>query len=164
MRPVDAAKLLDMPFMCAHTVADNFASEYIENLIQKKRPKTIDDLIDLLMQEPEYRYAAQTNAGPKLILGKLKNRCGKVMVEMTGGTEGPKKVFPDLARAGVKTIVGMHMSEQHFKKAKKHKFNILMAGHISSDNIGLNLLLDAVDKKNKFNIIPCSGFIRVRRS
>lgn len=163
MRPVDAARLLDIPLICAHTPADNFASEYINRLIERRRPETVQDIIDMVMEEPEYRYAASINAGPKLILGKPANRCGKVMVEMTGGTEGSKKIFPELAKAGVKTIVGMHMSEEHYKKARKHSLNVLVAGHISSDSLGINLLLDAVGRKSELKIISCSGFKRVRR-
>ena len=163
MRSVDAARLLDIPLICAHTPADNFVSEYINRLIKIGRPKTVQDIMDMLMKEPEYQYAVSTNAGPKLILGKPSNRCGKVMVEMTGGTEGSKKIFPELVKAGVKTIVGMHMSEEHYKKARKHSLNVLIAGHISSDNLGLNLLLDTIDKKAQLKIIPCSGFKRVRR-
>lgn len=164
MRSVDTARLLNIPMMCAHTPADNFVSEYINKLINKEKPKTVGDLIDILLKEPEYKYAASINAGPKLILGEASNRCGKVLIEMTGGTEGSKKIFPELAKAGIKTIVGMHMSEEHFKKARKHKFNILVAGHISSDNVGINLLLDTIDKNKRLNIIPCSGFMRVRRN
>lgn len=163
MRPVDAARLLGIPFMCAHTAADNFASEYVKRLIDRERPKTVQDIIDILLREPEYKYAISTNAGPKLILGKPTNRCGKVLVEMTGGTEGSKKIFQELVKTGVKTMVGMHMSEEHFKKAKKYSLNILIAGHISSDTLGINLLLDAIDRKGKLNIISCSGFKRVRR-
>ena len=163
MRPLDCARLLDIPFMCAHTVADNCVAGYLTKLFKNKKPSTVGDIIELLLKEPEYKYAVSTNAGPKLLLGKPSNRCGKIALEMTGGTEGSKKIFPDLVKAGVKTIVGMHMSEEHYKKAKKHSINVLIAGHISSDNLGINLLLDAVDKKKKLNIIECSGFKRIRR-
>ncbi|NQT95026.1 MAG: NGG1p interacting factor NIF3 [Candidatus Omnitrophica bacterium] len=163
MRPLDAARLLDMPYMCAHTVADNCVVDYLKKLIKRKRPRTVQNLIDIISSEPEYKDAILTHAGPKLILGKPSNKCGKVFVDMTGGTEGPKKIFADLAKAGVKTIIGMHMSEEHFKIAKKYKLNILIAGHISSDNLGINLLLDAIDKKRSLNIIECSGFRRVKR-
>lgn len=163
MRPVDAARLLGMPLMCAHTAADNFASEYVKGLLDRKKPKTVQDIMELLLEEPEYQYAVSTNAGPKLILGKPANRCGRVMVEMTGGTEGSKKIFSELVKAGIRTIVGMHMSEEHFKKARKYSLNILIAGHISSDSLGLNLLLDAIDRKSELKIIPCSGFKRVVR-
>jgi len=163
MRPLDAARLLDIPYMCAHTVADNCVVDYLKKLLKKKKPKTVQDIVNIILEEPEYEYALKTNAGPKLILGKLSNKCGKIFVDMTGGTEGPKKIFADLVKAKVKTMICMHMSEAHFKEAKKHKINILIAGHISSDNLGINVLLDAIDPKKKLNIIGCSGFKRFRR-
>lgn len=163
MRPVDAAALLGIPIMCAHTVADNCVSAYLNNLIAKKRPRRVQDIIDILLKEPEYRHSVTTGTGPRLILGKPSNRCGKIIVEMTGGTGGSKKIYPELVKAGVKTIVSMHMGEEHFKKAKKHKLNILIAGHMSSDSLGVNLLLDAVDPDKRLKVVPCSGFIRVDR-
>jgi len=163
MRPVNTAELLGIPFMCTHTVADNCVSAYLNNLISKNKPKTVQDIIDLLSKEAEYKYAITTGTGPRMILGKASNPCGKVIVEMTGGTGGSKKIFPELVKAGVKTIIGMHMSEENFKKAKKHKLNILIAGHISSDSLGMNLLLGAIDPKRQLNIIPCSGYIKVKR-
>ena len=123
----------------------------------------MQDIINLISKEPEYKYAITTGTGPRMILGKASNPCGKVIVEMTGGTGGSKKIFPELVKAGVKTIIGMHMSEENFKKAKKYKLNILIAGHISSDSLGMNLLLGAIDPKRQLNIIPCSGYIKVKR-
>jgi hypothetical protein len=39
----------------------------------------------------------------------------------------------------------------------------VIAGHIASDNLGLNLLLDEVEKREPFEVIECSGFRRVKR-
>jgi hypothetical protein len=40
---------------------------------------------------------------------------------------------------------------------------VVIAGHISSDTLGLNLLLDEIEKEEKLKIINCSGFRRIRR-
>ncbi len=61
------------------------------------------------------------------------------------------------------TIVGMHLGEEHRKEAEKNHLNVVIAGHISSDNLGLNLLLDELSKNNSFEIRECSGFKRVSR-
>jgi hypothetical protein len=58
----------------------------------------------------------------------------------------------------------MHLSEEHRKEAEKRHMNVVIAGHISSDNVGMNLILDAVQKKGKIKIIPCSGFRRFSRN
>ncbi len=163
MRAVDVARLLDIAYMCVHTPADNHVTDFLQRLLNKKKPKTLKNVIDILEAIPEYGYAARKNAGPFILIGKEKNKAGKIAVDMTGGTEGSRRVFPRLSQAGVDTIVGMHFSEQHYKSAQKEHINIIVAGHISSDSIGLNLLLDELCKKENLNILSCSGFVRVQR-
>jgi len=164
-RPVDAARLLDMPFMCMHTPADNHVFWFITRLMESKKPQTVQDVIDILLEVPEYRLAQKGLVGPQVIIGSPKRRVGKVLVEMTGGTEGSKDVFDKLYKAGVRTLISMHLSEEHFKKAKDANLNAIIAGHISSDTLGLNLLLDRIEKhaKQTFQVINCSGFTRIRR-
>jgi putative NIF3 family GTP cyclohydrolase 1 type 2 len=99
-----------------------------------------------------------------LLLGKDGNRAGKIFVDMTGGTEGAKEAIEKLADAGVGTMICMHMSDDHYKEAKKNHLNVVIAGHISSDNLGLNLLLDSAEKElGKLDVIEVSGFRRFRR-
>ena len=163
MRTVDAARLLDIPFMCVHTPADNHASWFIQRLMDKEKPKKVQDILDILMEIPEYKEAVKELAGPRIILGSPRRRVGKIFVEMTGGTEGSKEVFNKLYKVGIRTLVSMHLSEEHFKKVKDADLNVVIAGHISSDTLGLNLLLDRIEKEEKFKIIDCSGFRRIRR-
>jgi putative NIF3 family GTP cyclohydrolase 1 type 2 len=166
MRSVDAARLLDMPFMCAHTPADNHVSSFIQELLDEKKPKQVEDIVDILKTIPEYKKAAVDSAGPRVILGNPKRPAGKIFVEMTGGTEGSIKVFDKIYKLGIRTLVSMHLSEEHFKKVKDNSLNVVIAGHISSDTLGLNLLLDRVEKeaKEKFQVISCSGFRRIHHS
>lgn len=163
MRAVDAARLLDIAFMTCHTPSDNCVVSYLQNLIDRKKPDTLEDIMDILGTIPEYKEAAKQNSPPKIISGSPKNKAGKVFVDMTGGTEGSKNIFGKLSQAGVSTIVGMHLSEEHFKKARGEHMNVIIAGHIASDNLGLNIMLDELEKKDKFNILTCSGFRRFSR-
>ncbi len=164
-RAVDAARLLDMPFMCMHTPADNHVYAFITNLMQQEKPKTVSDIIDILLRIPEYKSAAKINAGPSIIVGNPHRRAGKILVDMTGGTGGSKDVFDKLYKAKVRTLICMHLGDEHFKKVKDANLNVVIAGHISSDSLGLNLLLDRIEKeaKEKFEVIGCSGFQRVNR-
>jgi len=164
MRAVDAARLLELPFMCVHTPADNHVYGFIKSLLKKNKPRKVQDIIDILMEIPEYQDAGSYFAGPRIILGSPKRPVGKVSVEMTGGTEGPKDVFDKMYKAGIRTLVSMHLGEEHFKKVKDANLNVVIAGHISSDTIGLNLLLDRIEKQEKFQIIGCSGFRRISRN
>ena len=81
---------------------------------------------------------------------------------MTGGTEGPKKVVEKLADAGVGTIVGMHMGQELRDEADKHSIHVVIAGHMSSDSLGINLFLDELERGG-VKTIATSGLIRVHR-
>jgi putative NIF3 family GTP cyclohydrolase 1 type 2 len=162
-RAVDMARLLKMPYMCLHTVCDNLAANFLKKLITKAKPYYVSELMEVLMLVPEYQASARIKAGPKLFAGSEKNRCGKIaLTEITGGTEGSPEIYERLAQAGVGTVIGMHMSEKHTEAAKKAHINAVIAGHISSDSIGVNLLLDELEKRG-VEVVPAGGLIRVKR-
>jgi putative NIF3 family GTP cyclohydrolase 1 type 2 len=163
LRSVDIARLLNIPYMCVHTPADNHVTDYLQRLFNRKNPKKLSGVLAILKNIPEYTDALTKNAGPRILIGDPDKDSGKIFVDMTGGTEGPKKIFPRLSQAGVGTIVAMHLSEEHFKHAKDENINVIIAGHIASDTLGLNLFLDSIEKIEKINIIPCSGFVRIKR-
>ena len=163
MRAVDAARLLNLPFLCLHTPGDNMVARYLQKLFDEKKPYLLSDVIDILQDIPEYKSAEIDTVGPKIFLGSKNRKAGKIFVDVTGGTEGAKDIFQSLTTNGVSTIVGMHMSEDHRKEAEKSHMNVIVAGHISSDTLGLNLLLDAISKGNSLEIIECSGFRRFNR-
>lgn len=162
-RAVDAAKLIGIPMICVHTPADNHVASYLQRLFDSKKPDVLSEMVELLREIPEYNKAARINAGPRILFGEPKNRVGKIFVDMTGGTEGPKDMFEKLEAAGVGTIVAMHLGEEHFKNVQKGHINVVIAGHISSDTLGLNLLFDKLAKEEKIEFIGCSGFERIIR-
>lgn len=162
-RAVDAAKLLDMPFMCIHTPADNAVANYLQKVFDEKKPDYISDIIDILKDIPEYKDAVNEKAGPKVVVGSEKRKTGNIFVDMTGGTGGSKDIYEKLSIAGIGTIVGMHIGEDHKKEAEKHHVNVVIAGHMSSDNLGVNLLFDDIFEKN-VEIVAASGFRRFSRN
>ena len=163
-RTVDAAKILRMNLMNIHTPCDNLAAKFLHNLITGEKPERISDLLNLLRKVPEYKEAMKIGAGPKIFVGAPENRCGNIaLTEITGGTEGSPKLYEKMAQAGIGTIVGMHISEEHKKEAEAAHLNVVIAGHISSDSLGMNLFLDELEKQG-IEIIPCSGLIRVSRT
>ncbi|MDD2646676.1 MAG: NGG1p interacting factor NIF3 [Patescibacteria group bacterium] len=160
---VDAAKLLKMNLMCVHTPADNFVASFLDKMIKKEKPEYVEDLLKLLKSIPEYKEAIKLNAGPRLFSGRPENHCGKIaLTELTGGTEGSPLIFEKLAQVGIGTVVAMHMSEEHRKEAEKAHINVVVAGHMASDSLGMNLFLDELAKQG-IKIISCSGLIRVER-
>lgn len=162
-RSVDTAKLLDIPMMCCHTPADNHVTTYLQKLMDLRKPKTLKHVVDLLMKEPEYVDATFNKAGPCILIGKENAKAGRIYVDMTGGTEGSSKIFGRMSQLGIDTLLGMHYSEDHYKNIRSEHINVVNAGHMASDNLGMNLLLDKLVKKDKVEIIECSGFRRFKR-
>lgn len=153
-RPIDAARLLDIPFMCVHTPADNLVTDHLTRVFKREKPRLVGDVVELLLKQKEYRSAAERGMGPTVLVGDKKARAGEPLVDMTGGTEGPVNMLERLAQAGVGTIVAMHMGDKLKAEAEKHHVNVVIAGHIASDNIGLNLFLDQLEKQG----VKCLGF------
>ncbi len=162
-RTVDAAKLLKTNLICLHTVCDNLAAKFLKETIEKEELERVEDLINLLNKIPEYKEASRIGAGPKIFVGSPENRCGKIaLTEITGGTEGSPKLYEKISQSGIGTIIGMHISEEHKKEAENSNLNVVIAGHMSSDSLGVNLFLDELEKQG-IEIIPCSGLIRISR-
>ncbi len=162
-RAVDAARILNIPMMCIHTPADNCVTYYLKRLFEKEKPYNLKELLEILKKMPEYKKSSLLQAPPKIINGSENNKCGKIYVDMTGGTGGSEDIFDKIANSGISTLVGMHIGEKHLKKAKEANLNIIIAGHISSDTLGLNLLFDEIEKKDRLEFIGASGFERFRR-
>ena len=162
-RAVDAARLLDIPFMCLHTAADNCVSRFLQRTFDRENPKKLRNVMNLLMKIAEYRHAMKTGAGPRILVGEEDSVAGRIFVDMTGGTNGPDRVFVRLSQSGLRTIVGMHIKESGYKTVKAEFLNYVVAGHMASDTLGVNLLFDAIDPKGDLDFIECSGFKRVKR-
>jgi hypothetical protein len=162
-RAIHAAELLGFASMSCHTPADNSVNSFVQAFLDERKPCTLEDVVKSLREIPEYADAAKKGYGPTVVLGTGSARAGKMLVDMTGGTEGPKAALDKLSAAGVDTLVGMHYSEEHHKHASELKMNLVVAGHISSDVLGMNLVLDRIEAAGPVEVVCCSGMVRVER-
>jgi len=163
-RTVDAARILGINLICIHTPCDNLAADFIKKEIEKNNPERLLEIIDMFLQLPEYKTAAQHGAGPSIFVGNPENKCGKiVLTEITGGTEGSPKIYEKMAQSGIGTVIGMHISEEHKQEAENALVNVIIAGHMSSDSLGTNLFLDKLEKQG-IEIVACSGLTRLSRN
>lgn len=165
-KAVMSAELLGIPMMNIHTPADNCVWNFVDKLIAQKKPQKVGEIVDALKEIPEYKKAVGLGAGPVLFSGSEKNRCGKVVVSgMTGGTsgKGSEKIYERMSHYGIGTEIAMHVGAEDRIEAIKHYINIVIAGHIASDSLGLNIIMDELEKKG-VEIVPCSGYIRFSRN
>ena len=69
--------------------------------------------------------------------------------------------------AGIDLVLAHHPEGRAYanfyevrKEAEKHHLHVVIAGHLSSDTPGLNLLLDTLEVCEPLQLVECSGFKR----
>ncbi len=162
-KTVDAARLMGINLMNVHTPCDNLVASFLKNEVENKKPEYVGEAMDIIKGIEEYRQSAKLGVPVKLFAGSEDNRASRIaFTEITGGTEGTKEIYGQMSTAGVGTIVAMHLSEDHRKNAEAAHLNVIVAPHIASDSLGMNLFLDELEKRG-VEIVPCGGLIRVKR-
>ncbi len=160
---VDAARLLQMPIIALHTIWDNLGDHFMRTYLEKEYFETVGDLLKYINEIPEFVESTKGKTGPNIVSGSEKSRAGKVVIFFTGGTNPSKEMYVEMAKAGVGTIVDMHMPEESLTELRKLHINVIDTGHMASDSIGANIFFDKLEEK-EIEVVPCAGFIRVKRS
>lgn len=154
----NAAKLLDIPMLCAHTIADNVAYQTVSKIVKKLKPRKVRDVVEALEKVPHFQKAAEDFDKPiDVQTGSLDNFAGKVFVEgYTGGTDGSAVILKYLSRnAQVGTTIAMHKSKAHRDEANKHHMNSIITNHMAADALGMQPLVDWLRSKKIEVVIGC---------
>jgi hypothetical protein len=156
----NAARLLDIPMMCAHTIADNVAHTVVESVINKLKPRRVKEVVEAIREIPHFKKAEEDYDQPvEVHAGSEGAYAGKVVMEgFTGGTDTAENIVEHLARAGVGTAIAMHKSKKHREEANKHKINFVVCNHMVSDSIGMQPLVDWL-RDQKIEIVVGAGFM-----
>ena len=157
---VDISKWLNINLLCMHTPCDNLAYQYVKKSLDKEKPQTLGAVVDILEGTFEYQESAKNNNPVTITIGSRNSKSRRIHIDFTGGTEGPVNIYEKLAASGIDTIIAMHQSEEHFKKCRECNINVIVAPHIASDNLGINIMLDHLESKEKFKIYEFGGFRR----
>jgi len=159
---MDAARLLDINDVAFHTPADMLAERYTQdrmNALMERNPRcTVQDVIDELMTIREYQ-AALEGQKPEVWVGSKDSFAGRIYVEMYGvGAPSPEEYIA-CANAGIGTFITMHATPEVIKAVKEHnKANIIVAGHMASDSLGFNQILNAWEEKG-VEVVRISGIV-----
>ena len=143
-RSESAAKLLNMPFVSLHTPADKIGENIVQKFLDDKftgNPDTkLDEITKALEEIPEYKNSARK---PVIRVGGKDSYAGKIYVLMSGLTGPGPKVLKEYFEAGVGTLILMHIPEKDAKEIKEQGIgNVIVAGHMSSDSLGMNKIAD----------------------
>ena len=159
-RASSAAKLLGMPYMNIHMPADiigeNFIQQAVNNRIGHHPRTTLQELLDILNEMALYQKSI---AKPVIRCGKPSDYAGKVAVLYAGGTNGGSDVYKAYFDCGVGTIIAMHAPEEVIKDVREQNIgNIIVAGHMASDSVGLNEIIKAWQLKG-LEVTKMSGIL-----
>lgn len=158
----DVAKLLDISDVAYHTPADMLAERTVQqkmDALSERNPQcTVQDVIDELMTIREYKEALEGQQ-PEVWVGSKDSFAGKIYVEMYGVGAPTLDEYIACSNAGVGTFIGMHATPEVVEGLKKHnKSNLIIAGHMASDSLGFNQILDAWEAKG-IEIVRISGIV-----
>lgn len=146
-RVVSFAKVLEIPFMNIHVPADiigeNFVQEHLNIELADKPKAKLKDILDSLNKITEYKNSI---CKPVIRVGNENDYVGKIAVLMAGGTNGGSDVYKAYFDAGIGTIVCMHVPDDVITEVEKQNIgNIVVAGHMPSDSIGLNIIIKKLE-------------------
>lgn len=144
-RQAEFAKFIGMPYVGIHTPADLIGQRIVQermDILTKDNPfVTLKEILDALNEFPEVQHALQD---PVIRVGNPDSYAGKVVVLFAGVTGACPEVYRAMFDYGVGTLIMMHMNDENLKAVREqNKGNIVIAGHMASDSIGFNRILDA---------------------
>jgi len=159
-RTSSAARLLGLPYMNIHIPADLIGERYVQGVLDDafsgNKYTTLQDIIEVLSSLNAYKIA---KTKPVIRCGGASDYAGKIAVLFAGGTNGGEDVYKAYFDAGVGTIIAMHAPENVINAVREQNVgNIIVAGHMASDTIGIKVIIKALEEKG-LNITATSGVL-----
>jgi putative NIF3 family GTP cyclohydrolase 1 type 2 len=159
-RLVDTARLIGMPLCNVHLACDIIGRQVIVDMLQARAgdATTMGDVVEWLLELPEME-AALTR--PEAWIGSPSQRLGRWVVAMAGGTNGGHPVFREYYRAGVDTVLAMHIAEDDLQKLRREapgNAGLLVTGHMATDSIGINRVIAGLEEQG-IEVTRTSGIV-----
>jgi hypothetical protein len=117
---------------------------------------SVADLVERLSAIPELA-AARTDV--EVRVGSEGNEAGEIALHHAAGTNGGASVARSYFENGVDTVVYIHTGADDTRTLREEfgdDRNLVVTGHVASDAIGMNALIDAL-KERGVDCTPISG-------
>ncbi|MGH7721436.1 MAG: hypothetical protein ACRENL_01200 [Candidatus Dormibacteria bacterium] len=158
---VDGARLMGMPLCNVHLACDIITRNALIELLRSRavEDSKVGDAIDWLSDcFAEYRHG---HSKPEVWAGSAGNRLGHWTVAIAGGTNGGFPVFNEYFRAGVDTILAMHIDQadlQQLRAATELSNTLVITGHMASDSIGINAVIAGLEERG-IEVVRTGGVV-----
>ncbi len=156
------ARLLGMPLCNIHLPLDELGRRMMvetvdEHLTALDRAPLVQDAIDGLLKLPELANAQTSIMVP---VGAFDNPLGKFAVIHGAGTNGGARIAQALFNHGVGTVLYIHCAADEVARLRESSAgtggNLIVSGHISSDMIGINRYVAAIEERG-IEVVRMSG-------
>lgn len=151
------AELLDQPYMNIHLAPDEVGRRKMADVADRfDADDEVGAFIDALGEIPEFEDAM---TDIKLRVGDEGNELGEVAVHHAAGTNGGEDVASAYFDHGVDTVLYIHVGAGDTEALQAEygdDKNLVVTGHIASDAIGLNVLIDELEERG-VDCTPISG-------
>ncbi len=157
-----SAEGLDLGLMNIHLPCDEVGRRILQEQADELAPfATVSDLIERYASLPEIKGAAE---GVCLACGSGDAELGRVVVVHAAGVNGGYPVADALFESGVDTVVYIHLfsEEQRDRLREENKGNLILTGHYGSDSLGINPLVDELERRG-MEVACRNKMVRVER-
>jgi len=141
-----AAMRLRMPLVSIHSPCDEIGRKLIQRSLKGlDENSTVKDVVSRIGRFPEFRKAVSKI---EVRLGSPKNKAGKIVISHAAYTNGGYEIAKTYFQNSVGTLSYIHIAEADLTKlANEPSGNLIVLGHIASDWLGINRLLNELEKK-----------------
>jgi hypothetical protein len=163
---VDAARLLNIPFMNIHNLFDEQGRRILQEKIDQAASKnphwTLADVLHLIDMFPEARYARdEYGISPMISIGQPDSEASKV-VFVHGALSAPDpKIVRFYWENGFKTVVALHMEFEGLERLKtESQGNLVLTGHFLGDSLGMTPFIRSL-RENGLEVVCMGGIIDI---
>lgn len=156
------ANELDVGLMNIHLPCDEVGRRILQEQADGLAPSgTVSALIDRYASLAEIEAAQE---GVTLVCGTTDENLGRTVVIHGAGVNGGYPVADALFESGIGTVVYIHLfsEEQGARLREESKGNLILTGHYGSDSLGINPLVDELERRG-MEIHCCNRMVRIRR-
>jgi hypothetical protein len=164
---VDAARMLQLPFMNIHNPFDEAGRRILQSKIDETAAKTphwkLKDVLALIEDLPEASYAKEAyGINPRIFTGDPEAEASRV-VFVHGALSAP---HPAIIRFywqnGFRTVVALHGEFEHLENLRKEREgNLILTGHFLGDSIGMAPFIRAIRKRG-LEVVCMGGIIDIQ--
>ena len=164
---VDAARILNLPFMNVHNPLDEKGRRILQSKMDEavlKNPHLkLRDVLKLIEELPEARYARNVyGISPHIFIGQPSAEAPKV-VFVHGALSAPHaEIVKFYWENGFKTVIALHGEFETLEELRKRKQgNLILTGHFLGDSLGMTPFIQALREKG-VEVVCMGGIIDVQ--